>query len=240
MRGISVLLPLAALCSASALPRAEEDAWLAVINGNSAPGPQQLQQEGAGDQARYQPRPADPRQPRPDNRRVGVAPPPPPQQQPRLPPPPQQRGPPRAPVEVPQPRPGGVPPPQRRGPPPPQQRRPPPPPPPKKEPGLLDTVVQGVNSVLNPVSCAATNLITDEKLKDETFIKSQMDCAMNRGPCDDIGKQIRILAPEVLAGRCPAPCNPCIKDQIRKVMSQLSQKYPREFQQMMASLSRRG
>lgn len=240
MRGISVLLPLAALCSASALPRAEEDAWLAVINGNSAPGPQQLQQEPAGDQTRYQPRPADPRQPRPDNRRVGVAPPPPPQQQPRLPPPPQQRGPPRAPVEVPQPRPGGVPPPQRRGPPPPQQRRPPPPPPPKKEPGLLDTVVQGVNSVLNPVSCAATNLITDEKLKDETFIKSQMDCAMNRGPCDDIGKQIRILAPEVLAGRCPAPCNPCIKDQIRKVMSQLSQKYPREFQQMMASLSRRG
>ena len=120
-----------------------------------------------------------------------MAPPPPPQQQPRLPPPPppQQRGPPRAPVEVPQPRPGGVPPPQRRGPPPPQQRRPPPPP--KKEPGLLDTVVQGVNSVLNPVSCAATNLITDEKLKDETFIKSQMDCAMNRGPCDDIGKQIR-------------------------------------------------
>ena len=189
--GISVLLPLAALCSASALPRAEEDAWLAVINGNSAPGPQQLQQEPAGDQTRYQPRPADPRQPRPDNRRVGVAPPPPPQQQPRLPPPPQQRGPPRAPVEVPQPRPGGVPPPQRRGPPPPQQRRPPPPPPPKKEPGLLDTVVQGVNSVLNPVSCAATNLITDEKLKDETFIKSQMDCAMNRGPCDDIGKQIR-------------------------------------------------
>merc|ERR1719195_1793029 len=196
MRGISVLLPLVALCSASALPRAEEDAWLAVINGNSAPGPQQLQ-EGARDQTRYPSRPADPRQPRPDNRRVGVAPPPPP------------------------------------------QRRPPPPPP-KKEPGLLDTVVQGVNSVLNPVSCAATNLITDEKLKDETFIKSQMDCAMNRGPCDDIGKQIRILAPEVLAGRCPAPCNPCIKDQIRKVMSQLSQKYPREFQQMMASLSRRG
>ena len=51
---------------------------------------------------------------------------------------------------------------------------------------------------------------------------------------------IAVLAPEVLAGRCPAPCNPCIKDQIRKVMSQLSQKYPREFQQMMASLSRRG
>ena len=51
---------------------------------------------------------------------------------------------------------------------------------------------------------------------------------------------VLVLAPEVLAGRCPAPCNPCIKDQIRKVMSQLSQKYPREFQQMMASLTRRG
>ena len=27
---------------------------------------------------------------------------------------------------------------------------------------------------------------------------------------------ISVLAPEVLAGRCPAPCNPCIKDQIRQ------------------------
>ena len=65
----------------------------------------------------------------------------------------------------------------------------------QKEPGLLDTVVNGVNSVLNPVAsgvtCAATNLIADEKLKDEAFIRSQMDCAMGRGPCDEVGKKIK-------------------------------------------------
>ena len=55
--------------------------------------------------------------------------------------------------------------------------------------------MNGVNSVLNPVAsgvtCAATNLIADEKLKDEAFIRSQMDCAMGRGPCDEVGKKIK-------------------------------------------------
>lgn len=47
-----------------------------------------------------------------------------------------------------------------------------------------------------------------------------------------------VLAPEVLAGRCPHPCNECIKKQIRKVMAELSQRYPREFQEMMGQLRR--
>ena len=42
----------------------------------------------------------------------------------------------------------------------------------------------------------------------------------------------------MLAGRCPHPCNECIKKQIRKVMAELSQRYPREFQEMMGQLRR--
>ena len=49
-----------------------------------------------------------------------------------------------------------------------------------------------------------------------------------------------VLAPEVLAGRCPPPCNRCTREQIQKVMSQLSQRFPREFQEMMANLNPRG
>jgi len=170
----------------------------------------------------------------PDNRRVAGA------QVPQQAQPPQQqrplaRRPPPPPVRQPG---AGLPPPPRRGPPPPVK---------PQQGGILDNVVNGLKGVANGVSnaasgvtCAATNIITDEKLNDDQFIKSQMDCARNLGECDEIGKQIKILAPEVIAGRCPPPCNPCIKSQIRKVMSQLSQKYPREFQQMMQTLSRRG
>jgi len=84
--------------------------------------------------------------------------------------------------------------------------------------------------------CAASNFITDEKMKDEKFIEFQLNCALERGPCDDIGNKIKILAPEVLAGRCPPPCTECTRKQIRRVMTELSQKFPREFQEMMGKL----
>ena len=39
--------------------------------------------------------------------------------------------------------------------------------------------------------CAATNFITDEKMKDTEFIQFQLNCAMGRGPCDEIGDKIK-------------------------------------------------
>jgi len=252
------IIALISLC-ANAMPQSDNpDAWLAVINGNS-----NNNNEVENDQ-RVPEQPGDPRQqyqtqeninrrvdqqqyPVQENQLTGPPPPqpyqPPPQGAYRGGAPPQgaYRG-----VAPTDPRVGvnGGPPPPR-----PLPRRPPPQQPLNRRPvatkqqgGILDTVVSGVQNVAsgvaNGVSCAATNLITDDKLSDDDFIRFQMDCASNRGPCDDIGRQIKILAPEVLAGRCPAPCNPCIKKQIRKVMSQLSQKYPRRFQEMMADLRR--
>ena len=46
-----------------------------------------------------------------------------------------------------------------------------------------------------------------------------------------------VLAPEVLAGRCPRPCNECTKTQIKRVMAELSQRFPRRFQEMMRQLA---
>jgi len=255
MIGLSkcAIIALISICAnTNAMPQSDNpDAWLAVINGNS-----NNNNEVAQDQRAPEEPPQDPRQqyqtPENINRRVDqqqypvqenrLSGPPPPYRGAVPPPQGAYRGgaPAYARLGV-----NGAPPPprplpQQRRPlqpqqPLPQQRRPAPA---KQQGGILDTVVTGVQNVANGVSCAATNLITDDKLSDDDFIRFQMDCASNRGPCDDIGRQIKILAPEVLAGRCPAPCNPCIKKQIRKVMSQLSQKYPRRFQEMMADLRR--
>merc|ERR1712127_17193 len=160
------------------------------------------------------------------------------QQPPRRPPP--QRF--QQPVQRPQrPRPQQRP---RPGQGPPRQGRPPVRPRPGRRPttsapGILDKIRDASNNALNGVVCSGSNILTDAKLKDEDFIKYQLDCARNIGPCDDIGEKIKILAPEVLAGRCPRPCNECTRSQIKRVMAELSQKFPREFQEMIQVLGRR-
>ena len=149
-------------------PQPEEDAWLAVINGHNSAQPAPLEeridvteQEEIPVRQNLRPQPGPVGRPGPGVRR---------------PPPPGAR-----------PRPGGPPPPPlRRGPPPPR------PVPAKKEgPGILGTISEGIGNILNPVSCAATDVITDNQLKDENFIRSQMNCAKGTGPCDQIGKQIK-------------------------------------------------
>merc|ERR1712128_362 len=104
------------------------------------------------------------------------------------------------------------------------------------KPGLIGGAIGAIGGVVKGAQCAATNFITDEKMKDTEFIHFQLNCAMGRGPCDEIGDKIKILAPEVLAGRCPYPCDECTKKQIRRVMTELSQKFPGEFREMMTRL----
>lgn len=155
-------------------PQPEEDAWLAVINGHSPAQPQLeeridvTQQEQTEVRQNFRPPPA---QPQPGRGGPVVRRPPPPAGAP---------GPGARPYPA-----GPPPPPLRRGPPPPR-------PVPKKEgPGILGTISEGIGNILNPVSCAATDVITDNQLKDEKFIRSQMNCAKGSGPCDQIGKQIK-------------------------------------------------
>jgi len=106
----------------------------------------------------------------------------------------------------------------------------------KKPTGIIGHIGSAVHGVVEHATCATANLITDEKMKDEKFIRFQLDCALGRGPCDVIGNKIKILAPEVLAGRCPPPCDECTQKQIRRVMTELSQRFPREFQEMMIKI----
>jgi len=224
MKGFSlaalVLVVLSAKTASSA-PQQEQDPWLQVLNGGIEAEDRQdvvPAEEGSPPVSQNQPQPP-----------VQPIPPRPPQfqQQPQRP---LQRPPPR--------RPG----PQRfpQGPP---RRRP------TRRPGrrtttsrgilagAVDAVSSAVGGVGDRLSCTGTNILTEAKLRDEAFIKFQLDCAMNVGPCDEIGEKIKILAPEVLAGRCPRPCNECTKTQIKRVMAELSQRFPRRFQEMMRQLA---
>lgn len=114
-----------------------------------------------------------------------VRPPPRPQQFQQQPQRPLQRPPPR--------RPGGP-----RGPP---RRRPPtrrPGRPTTTSKGILAGAVDAVSSAVGGVACTGSNIITDAKLRDEAFIKFQLDCAMNVGPCDEIGEKIKSKLPNKL------------------------------------------
>ena len=85
--------------------------------------------------------------------------------------------------------------------------------------------------------CLGSDLAINRKFKDEKYMKEQLDCALSKGPCDETGKMIKRLAPDVLKGHCPRPCNICTRRQIKRVMAMVQRKYPREFSEMLRSFS---
>merc|ERR1712018_811091 len=222
MKGISLAALVVVVLSAekaSSAPQQEQDPWLQVLNGATEAEERQDVEEGV--QPVIQSQPQAPVQPPPRPQQFQE-----PQRPLQRPPPPRRPGPQRFPQGPPRRRP------TRR--PRPGQRR-------TTTKGILAGAVDAVSSAVGGVgdrlSCTGTNILTEAKLRDEAFIKFQLDCAMNIGPCDEIGEKIKILAPEVLAGRCPRPCNECTKTQIKRVMAELSQRFPRRFQEMMRQLA---
>merc|ERR1712008_471133 len=126
-----------------------------------------------------------------------------------------------------QPRP---PPPQERRPaPPPRRPRPPPPRRPPQKSGILDKIT----SLGQTVKCKAVDVASDVRLQDENFVRQQLDCVLGEGPCDELGGTIKRMAPDILRGICPPPCDECKKKQIQKVMSTIARKYPKEWSQMV-------
>lgn len=111
---------------------------------------------------------------------------------------------------------------------------------PTQAPGILGSIGETLGDGYTALKCSGSNILTDAKLKDEAFIKFQLNCARGLGKCDDIGKKIKVLAPEVLAGRCPKPCNECTKIMIKKVMAELQNKYPIAFQELLTKGRQRG
>jgi len=112
----------------------------------------------------------------------------------------------------------------------PQPRRPGPKRPPRRGPGLPS---------FQDVACLGSDIGVNQKLKDENYMKQQLDCVLDKGPCDKNGQMIKRLAPDVLKGHCPNPCNICTRRQIKRVMAEVQRRFPRKFSEMLRSFSRR-
>merc|ERR1711953_1322540 len=94
------------------------------------------------------------------------------------------------------------------------------------------------SGLIGGLKCSAEKLASDIKLSDEAFVRSQLDCVLDQGPCDELGSTLKRLAPDIMKGRCPPPCDRCKKEQIQKVMSKIAREYPKEWNQMVRQLGK--
>jgi len=115
--------------------------------------------------------------------------------------------------------------------------------PPPSNGGILNNIVKGavdtVGNAVDAVSCGTKKLFAEASLEDEAFITKQFECIRGAGCCDEIGKKIKFLAPEVLQGRCPG-CELCEEQQINRVMSIVSNKYTAEWNLLMQEFRKPG
>lgn len=88
------------------------------------------------------------------------------------------------------------------------------------------------------MKCKAEDVASDIRLQDEGFVRQQLDCVLDQGPCDDLGATIKRMAPDIMKGLCPPPCDECKKKQIQKVMSTIAKKYPKEWNQMVQQIGK--
>ena len=181
-----LLLALAAPCLAA--PQAKEtDPWLQVLNGGSSREVQEVQE--AQERQGVQEEELVPQELQPERQEPLQPAQPPPRPQPLAPRPRPQR-------PAPRPRPGQnqrFPGPRRR-----PSRRPAGPrrpgarpPAPAQDKGIVGNLVDGITGGIDSLTCAGQNWFSDEKLKDEEFIKFQLNCARGLGPCDEIGDKIK-------------------------------------------------
>merc|ERR1711944_18458 len=112
----------------------------------------------------------------------------------------------------------------------PQPRRPNHKRPPRRGPGLPS---------FQDVACLGSDIGVNQKLKDENYMKQQLDCVLDKGPCDKNGQMIKRLAPDVLKGHCPNPCNICTRRQIKRVMAstkKISKKIQRNVEILLSTI----
>lgn len=119
------------------------------------------------------------------------------------------------------------------------RRRPRPRPRPGNSGGILSGIAGGLGNIRDGIQCAASDLWADSKLQDPKFVDAQMKCLLNEGPCDDTGKLVKRLAPDILAKRCPPPCTPCIMKKVRGMMAKVQTENPQLWSKMIQQIATR-
>jgi len=75
------------------------------------------------------------------------------------------------------------------------------------------------------------NFAMERALKDKGFVRSLINCVLDKGPCDGHGRQLRLMAPEIVRGRCPG-CSKKVHGQIRRVISHVQRNFPQEWSEV--------
>jgi len=75
------------------------------------------------------------------------------------------------------------------------------------------------------------NFAIDKVMSDKGFVRSLINCVLDKGPCDGQGRQLRLMAPEIVRGQCPG-CSRKVHQQIRRVISHVQRNFPHEWSEV--------
>ncbi|KAL2729056.1 ejaculatory bulb-specific protein 3-like [Vespula squamosa] len=76
------------------------------------------------------------------------------------------------------------------------------------------------------------------RLTDKSFVKKQLDCILDRKPCDKIGLSIKDVIPIIAYNNCQR-CNPPLKQRYAKLRNFMLRHYPNEWNAIIQYYSKR-
>jgi hypothetical protein len=71
------------------------------------------------------------------------------------------------------------------------------------------TIGDGFTKFVDGVKCKATEVAADVRLQDETFVRQQLDCVLDKAPCDELGATMKSKLPllkKIDMGNFPRNC----------------------------------
>jgi hypothetical protein len=89
----------------------------------------------------------------------------------------------------------------------------------------------GHHNLLRAKRNVLQNFAMERVLKDKGFVRSLINCVLDKGPCDGHGRQLRLMAPEIVRGQCPG-CSRKVHNQIRRVISHVQRHFPQEWSEV--------
>lgn len=73
------------------------------------------------------------------------------------------------------------------------------------------------------------NINIENYLKNERAVRFQLKCIIDDGPCDRIGKYLKVTIPELLVNQC-ANCDMAQRERAGKLVSHIQQNFPTEWE----------
>ena len=57
--------------------------------------------------------------------------------------------------------------------------------------GILGSIGSTIGNIAGNIKCGAEDVAADVRLQDEAFMQRQLDCVLDKGPCDELGANIK-------------------------------------------------